>query len=321
MTTGKEQPGSAGFPQSGQGLENQRWSRLVNFGHPIPFFTMPDSSACPPIFRGRPHRVLILLGLLGVLGRFTLGAELPPLRHATVVIAHRGEHLLHHENTLEAVQGAIDAGADFTEMDVRRCLDGRYVIMHDSSVDRMTDGHGSVADLSWDELSRLKVQSRQLPQVPPSRIPLFEEALKLAKGRIHVYVDFKSGDRAVTADIIRATGMAGSVLIYDSDSGLAEWRRIAPELPIITSFPERARTNFAVMKAFVERYHPDVVDQAPEQKWLGRLEALQVRVWPDIQRSDENPAYWQMIWDSGLRGFQTDHPAELVKWLEQTGRR
>ncbi len=288
---------------------------------PLRLSTTPDGSLRSPALAPYTRWTRTTLGILGLLGWTILGAELPPLRHATVVIAHRGEHLRHHENTLEAFQGAIDAGADFTELDVRRSLDGKYLIMHDSTVDRMTDGHGSVADLTWEELSKLKVQSRQLTNVPPSRIPLFEEALKLARAKIHIYVDFKAGDRAVAADIIRAAGMGSGVLIYDNASGVAEWQRIAPEMPVITSFPDRARTNFTVMKAFIERYHPDVLDQAPDQKWMAQMQSLPVKIWPDIQRADENPEYWQKIWEKGLRGFQTDHPAEFVKWLEQTGRR
>ncbi len=288
---------------------------------PLRLFTTLDRSQCISALPRCTGWKMAILGFLGILGGMNLVAELPPLRHATVVIAHRGEHLRHHENTLEAIQGAIDAGADFTEMDVRRSLDGKYLIMHDGTVDRMTDGHGSVADLTWEELARLKVQSRQLTNVPPSRIPLFEEALKLARGKIHIYVDFKAGDRAVAADIIRAAGMGNGVLIYDNTSGVTEWQRIAPEMPVITSPPDRARTNFTVMKAFIERYHPDVLDQAPDQKCMAQMQALPVKIWPDIQRSDENPQYWQKKWDEGLRGFQTDHPVELVKWLEQTGRR
>src|SRR5947209_4506366 len=62
-------------------------------------------------------------------------------RHV-VVIAHRGEHLSHPENTIAAFQAAVDAGADFFELDVRTTSDGKFVLMHDSTVDRMTNGHG-----------------------------------------------------------------------------------------------------------------------------------------------------------------------------------
>ena len=45
--------------------------------------------------------------------------------------AHRGEHAHHPENSLPAIQGAIDAGMDFVELDVRTTSDGQLVIMHD----------------------------------------------------------------------------------------------------------------------------------------------------------------------------------------------
>ena len=48
-----------------------------------------------------------------------------------VAISHRGEHLHHPENTLPAFQAAIDAGADYFELDVRTTSDGKLVLSHD----------------------------------------------------------------------------------------------------------------------------------------------------------------------------------------------
>lgn len=248
-------------------------------------------------------------------------ADLPALKHATVVIAHRGEHQRHHENTLESIDGAVEAGADFVELDVRRSSDGRYLLMHDASVDRMTDGKGRVVEQSWEALSRLNVRDLHLTNVPPSRIPLLEEALARCRGRIHIYLDFKAGDRAKVAAMIREAGMERGVLIYDSAGGIDEWRRLAPELPIITSPPKAALTDSGALKEFVGRYRPEILDEAPDAGFVSAVAALGVKPWPDIQRAVETPEYWRGIWDKGLRGFQTDHPAELVRWLKETGRR
>lgn len=259
---------------------------------------------------------------LGILNRTRSdAAELPVLRHATVVIAHRGEHRMHHENTLEAIRGAIDAGADFAEMDVRSSVDGRYLLMHDGTVDRMTDGKGRVSDLPWDTLSKLTVRDKRLPQVAPSRIPLFEEALQTCKGRIHIYLDFKAGDRKTVAGLVHAAGMDRQVIVYDGSVGIAEWHRVAPELPIITSPPSAALTNKLELKAFVSKYHPEAFDEAPDAGFTADAGALGVRPWPDIQKETEGPSYWKSIWAMGIRGFQTDHPVELVHWLEQEGLR
>src|SRR5580693_4731176 len=72
-----------------------------------------------------------------------------------VVIAHRGEHRAHPENTLPAFQAAIDAGADFFELDVRTTSDGRLVLMHDAKVDRTTNGTGLVRQMTFDQIRDL----------------------------------------------------------------------------------------------------------------------------------------------------------------------
>src|SRR5882724_11020330 len=100
-----------------------------------------------------------------------------------VVIAHRGEHLQHPENTMEAFQGAVDAGADFFELDVRTTTDHKLVLMHDATVDRMTDQKGQIAQMTFEAIRNLNVHG--------SRVPTFEEALEFAHGKIGVYVDCK----------------------------------------------------------------------------------------------------------------------------------
>ena len=58
----------------------------------------------------------------------------------TIVVAHRGDHTAAHENSLEAIERAIRAGADYVELDVRATRDGELALMHDATVDRTTDG-------------------------------------------------------------------------------------------------------------------------------------------------------------------------------------
>src|SRR5271156_4618615 len=72
-----------------------------------------------------------------------------------VVIAHRGEHRAHPENTLPAFQAAIEAGADFFELDVRTTSDGRLILMHDAKVDRTTNGSGTVREMTFEQIRML----------------------------------------------------------------------------------------------------------------------------------------------------------------------
>jgi glycerophosphoryl diester phosphodiesterase len=248
-------------------------------------------------------------------------APLPATSGKLVVIAHRGEHQRHQENTLEAVQGAIDAGADFVEIDLRHSSDGKYLLMHDGTVDRMTDGHGAVKSLTWAELSKLQVHDRRLTNVPASRIPLFSEVLPLCKGRIHIYLDFKDADRAETAKMLREAGMTREVVVYDGAGAIAQWRKVAPELPVITSPPDHSDRDLTRFDAFLAEHQPEVLDQGDSAEMIAAAHRRGTKVWPDIQQRDENPDYWTRVLSRGMDGVQTDHPVELIAWLKATGRR
>lgn len=71
-------------------------------------------------------------------------ATIPKSKNDFAVIAHRGNHTNAPENTLIAYLNAITAGADYIETDLRTTKDSQLVIMHDASVNRMTNGNGKI---------------------------------------------------------------------------------------------------------------------------------------------------------------------------------
>src|SRR5215207_6589325 len=72
-----------------------------------------------------------------------------------VNLAHRGASALAPENTLEAFRMAVEAGAGGLELDVHLTRDGHVVVIHDATVDRVTDGSGAVAGMTLEEVRRL----------------------------------------------------------------------------------------------------------------------------------------------------------------------
>src|SRR5687768_18367630 len=72
-----------------------------------------------------------------------------PQQSPCLIIGHRGAMGYAPENTIVSFEEAIRRGADCVELDVQLSGDGEVVVMHDTSVDRTTDGHGLVRDLSW----------------------------------------------------------------------------------------------------------------------------------------------------------------------------
>ncbi len=101
------------------------------------------------------------------------------------VIAHRGWSGKYPENTLLAFREAIKLGVPAVELDVRATLDGKAVVMHDTVVDRTTNGHGAVKDLSF-------AQIRQLDAGKGERIPTLEELLDLCVGKVAIQIEVKA---------------------------------------------------------------------------------------------------------------------------------
>ena len=73
-----------------------------------------------------------------------------------VTIAHRGGLVPDYpENTLTAFRKTIETGAEVIEIDLRSTKDGEIVVLHDSTIDRTTDGRGPVAETTLGELKTL----------------------------------------------------------------------------------------------------------------------------------------------------------------------
>ena len=97
----------------------------------------------------------------------------------TAITAHRGASLDAPENTISSINAAAGI-ADFTEMDARLSSDGELVLMHDSTIDRTTDGSGNVSSKSLAELQALDAGSWFSPSYAGEQVPTLTEAMNAA---------------------------------------------------------------------------------------------------------------------------------------------
>ncbi len=236
-----------------------------------------------------------------------------------VVIAHRGEHLRHPENTLAAFQAAIDAGADYFELDVRTTSDGKLVLMHDGNVDRMTNGKGDVASMTFDELRKLEVGLKMGPEWAGTMIPTFDEALALAHGKIGVYVDSKRISGQDVVDALKRHDMLAKVVIYGGARYLKDVVTLQPKVKAMPEAqnPATLRTLIDTLQLKVAAF--DAKDFNDETIAVAR--AANVEIYVDRLGDADNPEKWQDAIDRGAAGIQTDHPAELVAYLKSKGYR
>lgn len=110
------------------------------------------------------------------------------------VIAHKGASGIAPENTLAAIQAALDIGVDMIELDVRNTGDEEIVVIHDETLDRTTNGTGDVHDYTLEEIKQLDAGSWFDPKFHNEKVPTLKEALDLINGQCQVLIEIKHMD-------------------------------------------------------------------------------------------------------------------------------
>lgn len=104
------------------------------------------------------------------------------------VVAHRADYVFAPENSIQALENAIYFGADFVETDVRLTKDGHVIIMHDYTVDRMTNGSGRISEMTLAEIKSLRLKTNW-GGATDLQVPTLDEFIQAAKGKVGLYLD------------------------------------------------------------------------------------------------------------------------------------
>lgn len=228
------------------------------------------------------------------------------------VVAHRGAHQGIPENSLPAYREAIRLGVDFVEIDVRTTKDGQFVSVHNREIDAYVPGKsGRIADFTLAELKQFDIGAPVAPEWAGTRIPTFEEILDVCKGKCGIYLDLKDAPVAPLMAMIKARGMEKDVLWYADDNELSQVRELCATCVIMP-------------------------DPGPEENLAGLIEKMQPQVIASVWRfysknfvetchqagaivivDESGPDCWADALTWGTDGIQTDHPAELIGYLQQ----
>jgi len=175
----------------------------------------------------RIYRRALDAGEIAELSRRAVAAVQMPERG---ICAHRGASDTHPENTLSAFREAIRLGAHMIEFDVALTKDGELVLMHDRTLDRTTDGSGSVADFTLAELKQLDAGSWKAEQFREERIPTLDEALAIMPSNLWLNVHLKGGAELaenVARRIVEHDRLHQSFLACSATAGSAA-KRVEP---------------------------------------------------------------------------------------------
>lgn len=256
------------------------------------------------------------------------------------------------ENSISAIRRCIELGVDMVEIDVALTADGVAVLMHDPSVDRMTDGTGLVSNLTLAQVRSLHLRAGAggaNETLSKERVPTLREALQAAKGKVLINLDVKGDVFSQAFDVVEALGMGGQILMKMAAAPDAVELLNAPFLgrtlfmPIIRQCaPEVSANDCATVlsehaPAF-RRYDPIAfeITYADEHFFAEGVEAMTTlggRVWVNTlnptlaagitdDRALQNPrATWGHVVSLGANIIQTDRPRELIAYLKSIGRR
>jgi len=141
------------------------------------------------------------------------------------LIGHRGAAAHAPENTLAGIDAAVDLGVAMVEFDAKLTGDNVPIIMHDSTVDRTTDGSGEVAEMDFADIARLDAGSWFDPRFKGEAVPRLEEMLRHCRAR----------GLSINIEIKPCEGRTEATAVKVLETALAVWPADAPP-PLISSF-------------------------------------------------------------------------------------
>ncbi len=222
------------------------------------------------------RRDALTLLAAGLATRPTGAAAQGPARRRPYAVAHRGASAYAPEHTLAAYQLALDQGAEFVEQDLAMTRDGVLICLHDDSLERTTDvaevfpdrattepGTGRrrwlAVDFTLDEVRRLDAGQWFGSGFHGARVPTWEEAVELVRGRAGLYPELKMPALYVARGLDMTAAWLTSLRRLDL---LAT----AAEQVIVQSFDDAPLRRLAVDLPRVARTM--LVDRGAASRWL-----------------------------------------------------
>jgi glycerophosphoryl diester phosphodiesterase len=239
------------------------------------------------------------------------------------VVAHRGASGHAPENTMAAFRRAVEMGARFIETDLHLTRDARVVAIHDSTLDRTTNGHGLVDSMPLEEVRALDAGAWFTSPLSESfageRIPTLDEIVRFAKETdVIFYLEIKSDstwgvEHAVVA-ALRDTGEAARALILSFDPAtLISVNRL--DQTMMTGYLCEHPSNDLVertVRAGARQIAPRGDLVTPDMVKKAHQAGLQVVAW-----TINEPDQMRRLITAGVDGIMSDYPDRLVSVLKE----
>ncbi len=258
---------------------------------------------------GRVSKVEELAG-----GRSKLIEHWPGIK----VVAHRGGVGLGvPENTIPAIKRAIEVGVQMIEIDIRETKDGHLVLMHDSTVNRTTNGNGHVDEMTLAEIQQLDAGSWLSEEFKGTKVPTLKEALKVMKGKIDPDLDFKEGNLNKLVDVVNEAGIADQCTHFSSWQRCKSLSQIEPRIfnrPTI-DYPEQ-------IPQLTYDLNPPIINMdwnAVCEESIRKAHIYGSKAFINCLSTADTLLNARIAAQAGADYIQTDYPDKVIELLKKMG--
>ena len=227
---------------------------------------------------------------------------------------HRGAGRYAPENTLPAFAKAVRMGIDFVEFDVRTTHDGAFFLLHDSKLERTTDGSGPIDQQTADAVRQLSAGVKFGKPYASVLIPSLDEFLGAFAGKVDLYFDAKAIPPAALAEALQRYKVTERTVVYQSPEYLAKLKAIDPRIRSLA--PLRKPEDFAELSATLHPYAVDANWDILSKDLIDLCHKDGVRVFSDALGKHEAIEDYLKAMDWGIDLIQTDHPLRVLRAIE-----
>ncbi len=240
--------------------------------------------------------------------------------HRIEIIAHRGFSGMAPENTISAIEAAIEVGADAVEFDIQFTSDGSAVLFHDDTLERTTNGSGLIREQTLEELAMLDAGSWFSPQFSGEPIPTLALALARIDLRVTgVYAEVKGSAkhdeiRRIIQTVMETGDEARMVFIAIDWSVLDRLRALRSELNIGYIVQRASRAEEAIARASQDsraliNFDAKILLDNPEVANYAIREGIDMVAWTVDDSIDA-----ARLLEVGVRRITTNQVATLLRW-------
>lgn len=257
------------------------------------------------------------------------------------IVAHRAAWHNAPENSLLAMQHAIDEGYKIIEIDIRKSADGELFILHDDTLTRMAGRDVVAEDLTLKELADIRLRTRDggaNNAVTGEHVPSLKEVFELTRGNVFIDLDMKHLDMLPEVlSLAKDMGVNGEVDIKADLQTRAQLEWLQREIPMNDiAFMPKSRlspANAAEVTTLLTELSPfmcetsfDSLELVAERReifrsndialWFNSLDCVADCGLTDSKALSDPDAIWGTLIDAGFSTIQTDEPEALSAYLK-----